>query len=98
LGVSKDGKMACILKSLADFDTLNDNRYDIEASDFVHDATNWGGCDYIERTCKLEMLRGTGRIIELESPITFFGVDDDMGHSYSWSFNVVQIREVEFGE
>ena len=88
------GSAACILRSLVDFDTLNTHASEIESSDFVHDATNWGGSDTVERTCKLSGFKPTGRNIRLNTPIVFSGTDYDMGHEYGWTFQVDTICEV----
>lgn len=85
---------ACILKSLADFETLSANVSAIESTDFTHDATNWGGCDAVERTCRIEGVSPTGRTIDLIHPLTFYGTDYDMGHEQRWVFMVDTIFEV----
>lgn len=90
-----NGDMACILRSIADFDTLSEHAEEIESSDFIHGSTNWNGRDTIERTCELEGFNLTGRKISLSNPIRFYGTDYDMGHEYGWEFRVDTIYEVE---
>lgn len=82
----------CILECLLPFDQLIPD--EIESSDFKHDATNWGGCDDMKRTLSIKHLTLTGRVIHLNNPIWFCGTDTDMGHSYNWYFNVIDIYEV----
>ena len=94
LGIGNNRESCCILESLADFDTLANNVPDIEESDFVHSSTNWNGNDLIERTCKMQSLHLTDRIIKLETPLVFTGFDYDMGHEYGWEFTVYYIHEV----
>lgn len=83
----------CILECLIPFSELIPDK--IEASDFRHTATNWGGCDKIQRTIEIEKLKPTGNKIVLQSPIVFYGEDDDMGHTYQWKFEVNEIHEVK---
>lgn len=83
----------CILKCLLPFEKIV--KEDIEASDFFHSSTNWGGCDELQQTISIEKLRLTGRSICLENPIIFHGADYDHGHNYGWSFTVNEICETE---
>ena len=92
LGVNSARNTCCILKCLLPFDMLIPS--EVEASDFSHSSTNWNGCDSIERTLELENKELTGRKIKLSKPIRFYGVDDDMGHSYSWEVNIDEIHEL----
>ena len=92
IGVNKRGK-CCILSCVVPFSSFNAN--EIEASDFKHDCTNWGGCDDLERTLGLQGYKLTGNKIELPKPITFHGSNSDMGHNYSWEFDVYEILEIE---
>ena len=92
IGITASGK-ACILSSIATFDSLVKNANDVEASDFVHSSTNWGGKDSLERTLSLEHLSLTGRELSLPRPIVFTGSDYDSGHNYDWQCNVVKIAE-----
>ena len=92
LGVNGDD--CCILRCLADFDTLAMNASDIDADDFAHTSTNWNGRDDIKRTCSLRELEATGRVLLLPKPITFSGTDYDMGNEYPWTFTVKEIWEV----
>lgn len=95
LGISNLGKekYCCILRCLLSFDKLDVSQ--IEASDFQHDSTNWGGCDKLNRTIEIGKFELTGNSIHLNSPITFCGADDDMGHRYPWSFEVTDIYEIK---
>ena len=90
LGVNRIN--CCILTCLLPFDQMEPSA--IEASDFSQDATNWGGCDRIERTLEMRGLKLTGRRIVLEKPIQFRGADNDHGQKYPWAFTVREIHEV----
>lgn len=90
LGVT--GNQCCLLISLLSFSSLTPE--EVEASDFIHDSTNWCGCDSIERTLKLKKLVATGNKITLPHHITFHGYDEDWGHTYPWEFRVNEIHEV----
>lgn len=90
LGVN--GVNCCILTCLLPFDQLD--LPTIASSDFVHDATDWCGCDRIERTMDIHGLKLTGKKIVLEKPIHFRGSDSDHGHEYPWVFTVREIHEV----
>jgi len=94
IGITSDDK-ACILYSIATFDMLSKQIDCIEASDFIHRATNWCGKDEINRTLSLNSYILTGREITLQHQIVFTGIDNDMGHEYEWSINVVKIAEVK---
>ena len=94
LGVNSNSK-CCILSSLVSFDTLVENKNDIDASDFSYSATNWCGCDDIDRTCKLQNIHLTGRVLQLPKNISYSGSDYDCGHNYSWTFKFDKIMEVE---
>jgi len=93
LGVSQDNKTCCVLECLLPFSMLNKD--EIQASDFHHDSTNWNGCDEINRTMNIRNFKKTGNKIVLNKPITYYGSDSDMGQSYSWSYNVFEIWEIE---
>lgn len=93
LGVKDGFKLCCILKCLLPFDQLSDE--DVQADDFIHESTNWNGCDRIERTLDLLKAELTGRGIALPHPIIFYGVDHDMGHEYRWQFTVDEIWEIK---
>ena len=56
-------------------------------------ATDWNGCDDIERTLKLKGLRFVGTSFAHEETIS--GVDHDMGHTYPWSFTFDTVAKVE---
>ena len=83
----------CELFSLRSFDNLISD--EIEASDFIHDATDWGGQDSIDRTLKIIGMKQTGRKIILDNPIVFRGRDEDWGREYPWEFEVKEIHELE---
>lgn len=91
LGVN--GTKCCLLSCLLPFDGLVPE--ELTTSDFTHDATNWCGCDDIDRTLNLRHLRMTGRTITPPHPLHFCGTDSDMGHYYSWGFVVKTIHELE---
>lgn len=90
LGVK--GEYCCVLKCLLPFGKLP---HELEASDFIHEATNWGGCDKTKRTLKIIKKKPTGRVILLTRPITFNGGDYDSGHEYGWEFTIDRIVELE---
>lgn len=92
LGVNSETNRCCKLSCLLSFDNLIPS--EIEARDFVHDATNWGGQDEIERTLGFIKMKQTGKKIVLNKKITFSGTDYDMGHEYSWWFYVDEIHEL----
>jgi hypothetical protein len=93
LGVNSKTNNCCRLSCLLPFDSLDPS--EVEASDFVHYATNWCGQDAIERTLGFLKMKQTGRKIILNEEITFRGVDYDMGHEYSWKFGIDEIHELE---
>lgn len=95
LGINENGKLCCILQTLATFEQLEAEKEDIESSDFEHDSTDWYGCDRVDRTLQLRGLVKTGREIALEKPITFYGKDYDTGHMYSWRFTIFSIIETK---
>ncbi len=94
LGLSKNG-FCCILESLLTFHQIKEHVRELESSDFIHSSTDWCGCDDEDRTLRVLNLRKTGNDVVLPYPLSFTGVDDDMGHSYSWRFDVSEIVEVE---
>ena len=93
LGVKDEYGLCCILRCLLPFDQLSAE--DVQSDDFVHDSTNWNGCDRIERTLGILQTEPTGRRIMLNPPVIFCGVDHDMGHEYSWGFTVDEIWELK---
>ena len=93
LGVNSKNNRCCKLFCIIPFDNLIPS--DIEADDFVHDATNWCGQDEIKRTLDTIKMKQTGKKIILDKPIVFHGSDYDMGHIYSWQFKVDEIHELE---
>lgn len=93
LGVGR-GDRCCVLRTFADYNTLSANINSIETDDFVHSSTDWSGCDYLERTLKIEKLKLTGREIMLKTPLIFCGTDNDMGHACDWEFLVRCLVEV----
>lgn len=93
LGVDPIRQYCCILKCLLPFSALKPD--EIEASDFSYTCTNWGGADRIQRTLDIEHLTRTGRVIRLNNPIQFSGVDFDMGHQYPFSFEFTEIHETQ---
>lgn len=95
LGVGSDGNECCVLKTAFSFASLGRDSAAIEPDDFVHSATNWGGCDTISRTLSLRGLSLTGRKIKLPRPITYYGMDHDCGREYSWRFDVSEIWETK---
>lgn len=94
VGICKDGK-ACILKSFACFEKIAAEINDIEASDFVHEATNWGGCDKLDRVLNMREIKLTGRSVNLPTPIKFYGIDQDTNSDFEWSIEVTELREAK---
>lgn len=97
LGVDHLGQ-CCLLYTLADFNMLSEHVNEIAASDFVNTSTNWYGRDDIDRTCKIEKLELTGRVLQLNKVITYYGSDYDCGHNYPWEFSFYKIVEVRHKE
>lgn len=93
LGVNSHSGYCCKLSCLVPFSQID--AAEVEANDFKHDATNWSGCDEINRTLGFLKMKQTGNKILLQQPITFSGVDHDHGHVYAWRFNVDEIHELE---
>lgn len=91
LGVN--GNYCCELLSLFSFENLIPS--ELEASDFIHGATNWCGQDDINRTLEIIKMKQTGRKIILDNPIVFRGSDEDWGREYPWEFEVKEIHELE---
>lgn len=91
LGINSKSGKCCVLSCVVPFDKLIPDL--IEASDFSHSSTNWGGRDDIERTLKLEGLQLTGNKILLKEPLRYTGTDYDHGHCYGWNFFVDAIAE-----
>ena len=92
LGVNSKTNYCCKLFCLMSFDQLVPE--ELEASDFVHDATNWNGQDEINRTLGFLNMKQTGKKIILKKPLEFAGVYFDCGHEYSWRFAVDEIHEL----
>lgn len=91
LGINLKSGKCCVLSCVVPFDKLIPGL--IEASDFSHSSTNWGGRDDIERTLKLEGLQLTGKKILLKEPLAFSGEDHDSGFRYGWTISVDVIAE-----
>ena len=69
LGMNTADNKCCVLSCMIPFDKLIPD--ELEASNFSHYSTNWGGRDDIERTLKLEGLQLTGKKILLKEPLAF---------------------------
>ena len=93
LGVNSENNKCCKLLCIIPFDNLIPS--ELEADDFIHDATNWCGQDEIERTLGFIKMKQTGRKIALDNPITFRGSDSDWGRECPWQFEVDEIYELE---
>ena len=90
LGVnSKTGK-CCIIKSKASYDMLKEN-YDLYKVQY--DATNWCGCDDVERTLGLRNIKLTDKSFNHKETVR--GTDYDCGHDYPWTFKFDIVYEVE---
>ena len=94
LGMDNIGR-CCILESLANYDMLCTYADGLSPDDFIHSLPNWSGCDDVQRTLEIRGLKLSDRILKLQKPIIFHGVDHDWGHSYSWIFPVYYIYAVE---
>ncbi len=92
LGTDKNGEYGCILVSLLSFDQLIPE--ELEASDFIHASSNWGGRDKVSRTLGRYIARCTGRSISLEKPLIISGIDYDTFGSTGWDFEVYSLSEV----
>lgn len=92
LGINRERTRGCLLTCLLPFDQLEAD--DLQSSDFKHTATNWNGCDDIDRTLSLYHLHQTGREMTLPKPLVFHGTDLDMGHHYEWAFPVHILAEL----
>lgn len=93
LGVNSKTQMCCTLECLLPFEQLDEQN--LEEKDFAHGATNWCGQDEIKRTLVIHGAKETGRVIKLDRPLVYSGIDHDMGHEYPWRFHVDEIRELE---
>lgn len=93
LGVNSKSNRCCKLFCLIAFERIIAS--EIEESDFVHDATNWCGCDEIKRTLEIIKMKQTGRKIVLDKPIVFHGYDYDWGRECPWQFEVDEIHELK---
>ena len=90
LGVnSKTGK-CCIIKSKASYKMLKEN-YDLYKVQY--DATNWCGCDDVERTLGLRNIKLTDKSFNHKETVR--GTDYDHGHDYPWTFKFDIVYEVE---
>lgn len=85
-------KYGCILVSLLSFDQLIPE--ELEASDFIHASSNWGGRDEVSRTLERYKARCTGRSIALKNPLIFSGIDYDTFSRTDWDFEVYNLSEV----
>lgn len=93
LGVNSNNNKCCELTCLLPFSSLIPS--ELETSDFIHNATNWGGCDFLERTLEHIRMRPTGQKYILVEPIRFYGSDYNHGVSCPWHFKVDEIWELE---
>jgi hypothetical protein len=91
LGTNKNGEYGCILVSLLSFDQLIPE--ELEASDFIHASSNWGGRDKVSETLRSYKARCTGRSISLENPLIISGIDYDTFSSTEWDFEVYSLSE-----
>ena len=95
LGIDTEGKMCCLLYSFLTFDVIKQNLADLEENDFLHDCTNWRGCDRVERTLKIKQIATTGRKVYLPHKLLYAGFDSDMGQIDEWTFEVALIAETK---
>lgn len=94
VGITSTGK-ACKLDSAYDFNQLKENTDQIERQDFIHDSSNWSGCDDVDRALKIFKVKMTSDHIHLNTPIEISGCDYDCGHSYPWSITITDIYNTE---
>lgn len=90
IGFDESGKYCCLLKTLASMEMIKNNLADLEEDDFVHDSTNWRGCDKTERTLKIMDLEIAGKPLFLPHALVFSGFDYD-DPEYAWEFVVTKI-------
>lgn len=96
LGIDCTGKYCCILKTFLSFEQMVMNANDLEASDFLHEATNWCGKDDVERTLEIKKWKIKDHyFFNLPKPIVFKGYDEDIGNKYKWTFEVSAIAEMK---
>ena len=93
LGVNSKSNRCCKLLCLVPFERIVPS--EVEATDFIHSATNWCGNDEIKRTLELIKMQQTGNKIILDKPIVFHGSDYDCGREDPWKFEVNEIHELE---
>ena len=95
LGLTRDGNYSVLTADLAPDQIIERNEKGILlSSSFTCRGTNWCGSDNPERTCALEKITPVDHI-GLEKPLTFDGIDYDMGHNYDWHVSIVEIMTVE---
>ena len=90
LGVNSKTKKCCVIKSKASYDMLKEN-YDLYKVQY--DATNWCGCDDVERTLELRKIKLTDKSFNHKETVS--GTDYDHGHDYPWTFKFDIVYEVE---
>lgn len=89
LAINNHSNMCCVILSKASFAMLKSN-FDMFKTE--SDATNWNGCDEINRTLSIKSIKLTGRYFHKK--LDFYGRDSDMGHSYPWTFHADILAEV----
>ncbi len=95
LGVNSKSNRCCKLFCIIPFDSLIHISSELEANDFIHDATNWCGQDEIKRTLGIIKMKRTGKKIVLDKPMVFHGYDYDWGRECPWNFEVDEIYELD---
>lgn len=96
LGCTTKGQYAILLSDLNPEQICERNERDVLMDvSFTVARTNWGGCDDLERICEFENIAPTGDPIQLKTPLTFNGYDQDMFHKFDWSITVTSIQTVK---
>lgn len=94
IGYNSKTKKCCVIKSVATFNMLKQN-FDLYNTRIT--ATNWCGCDEVERTEKiLNKKVNWNNGFHYQKAIQ--GEDHDCGHCYPWTFEFDMIYELTEGE
>lgn len=73
---------------------IRNERKILRSGSFTSDPTNWGGCDDLDRVCKLRNVQPQEHIPLIEH-LLFYGCDFDHGHKYDWSVEVDMLLTVK---
>lgn len=89
IAVNTEKNLCTCIYSYATFKQLEENYNNLHKE---YTATNWNGCDEVERTLELKNLKLTGKTFKHMEVVV--GVDHDMGHEYDWRFLFDTVMEV----